>query len=48
MLQNTETYGKSKLNLNMKLFFIPIIIGATGIVTKGLKKIWKHCQGSVH
>jgi hypothetical protein len=26
----------------MKGFVIPVIIGATGIVTKGLKNIWKH------
>jgi hypothetical protein len=26
---------------NMKCLDIPVVIGATGIVTKGLKKIWK-------
>jgi hypothetical protein len=26
---------------NMKCFVLPVISGATGIVTKGLKKIWK-------
>jgi hypothetical protein len=26
---------------NIKCFVIPVITGATGIVTKGLKKIWK-------
>jgi hypothetical protein len=32
---------------NMKCFIIPIIIGATGIVTKGLQKnIWKQYQES--
>jgi hypothetical protein len=32
---------------NMKCFVIPIIIGATGIVTIGLKKIWKPYQESI-
>jgi hypothetical protein len=32
---------------NMKCFVIPVIIGATGIVTKGLKKIWKQYQESI-
>jgi hypothetical protein len=32
---------------NMKCFVIPAIIGATGIVTKGLKKIWKQYQESI-
>jgi hypothetical protein len=32
---------------NMKYFVIPIIIGATGILTKGLKKIWKQYQESI-
>jgi hypothetical protein len=29
---------------NMKCFVIPVIIGATGIVSKSLKKIWKQYQ----
>jgi hypothetical protein len=29
---------------NMKCFVTPVIIGATGIVTRGLKKIWKQYQ----
>jgi hypothetical protein len=32
---------------NMKCFVIPVIIGATEIVTKGLKKIWKQYQESI-
>jgi hypothetical protein len=32
---------------NMKCFVIPVIIGATGIVTKGLKKMWKKYQESI-
>jgi hypothetical protein len=32
---------------NMKCFVIPVIIGATGIVTRGLKNIWKKYQESV-
>jgi hypothetical protein len=32
---------------NMKCFVIPVIIGATGIVTKGLKKICKRYQESI-
>jgi hypothetical protein len=32
---------------DMKCFVIPVIIGATGIVTKGLKKIWKQYQESI-
>jgi hypothetical protein len=32
---------------NMKCFVIPVIIGATGIVTRGLKKIWKQYQESI-
>jgi len=31
----------------MKRFVIPVITGATGIVTKGLKNIWKQYQESV-
>jgi hypothetical protein len=31
----------------MKCYFIPVIIGATGIVTKGLKNIWKQYQESI-
>jgi hypothetical protein len=31
---------------NMKCFVIPAIIGATGIVTKGLKNVWKQYQES--
>jgi hypothetical protein len=30
---------------NMKCFVIPVIIGATGIVTKGLKKYLKTITG---
>jgi hypothetical protein len=29
---------------NMKCFVIPVIIGATGIVSKSLQKIWKQYQ----
>jgi hypothetical protein len=32
---------------NMKCFVIPVIIGTTGIVTRGLKKIWKQYQESI-
>jgi hypothetical protein len=32
---------------NMKCFVILIIFGATGIVTRGLKKIWKRYQESI-
>jgi hypothetical protein len=28
---------------NMECFVMPVIIGATGIVTNRLKKIWKQC-----
>jgi hypothetical protein len=32
---------------NMKCFVMPVITGATGIVTKGLKNIWKQYQESI-
>jgi hypothetical protein len=32
---------------NIKCFVIPVNIGATGIVTQGLKKIWKQYQESI-
>jgi hypothetical protein len=32
---------------NMKRFVIPVIIGATGIVTRGLKNICKQYQQSI-
>jgi hypothetical protein len=32
---------------NMKCFVIPVIIGATGIVTKGLKNIWEQYQENI-
>jgi hypothetical protein len=32
---------------NKKCMIIPVIIGATGIVTKGLKKTWKPYQRSI-
>jgi hypothetical protein len=32
---------------NMKCSVIPVIIGATGIVTRGLKRIWKQYQESI-
>jgi hypothetical protein len=32
---------------NMKYFVIPVIIGATGIVSKGLKNIWKQYQDNI-
>jgi hypothetical protein len=32
---------------NMKCFVIPVNIGATGIVTKVLKNIWKEYQESI-
>jgi hypothetical protein len=32
---------------NMKCFVIPVIIGATGIVTRELKDIWKQYQESI-
>jgi hypothetical protein len=32
---------------NMKCFAIPVIIGATGIVTRGLKKNPKQCQENI-
>jgi hypothetical protein len=32
----------------MKCFVIPIIIGDTGIVTEGLKTIWRQYQESIH
>jgi hypothetical protein len=31
----------------MKCFVIPVISGATGIGTKGLKNIWKQYQESI-
>jgi hypothetical protein len=31
----------------MKCFVLPVIIGATGIVTEGLKNIWKQYQDSI-
>jgi hypothetical protein len=32
---------------NNEIFFIPVIIGATGTVTRGLKKVWKQYQESI-
>jgi hypothetical protein len=32
---------------NMKCVVIPVIIGATGIVTRRLKKVWKQYQESI-
>jgi hypothetical protein len=32
---------------NVKCFFVPIIIWATGIVTKGLKNIWTQYHENV-
>jgi hypothetical protein len=32
---------------NMKCFVVPVIIGATGIMTRGLKNIWKQYQESI-
>jgi hypothetical protein len=32
---------------NMKCLVLPVTIGATAIVTKGLKNIWKQYQGSI-
>jgi hypothetical protein len=32
---------------NMKCLVIPVIIGATGIVTREIKKIWKQYQESI-
>jgi hypothetical protein len=32
---------------NMKCFVTPVIVGATGIVTKGLKNIWNQYQESI-
>jgi hypothetical protein len=32
---------------NMKRFVIPVIIGTTGIVSKGLKYIWKQYQDNI-
>jgi hypothetical protein len=32
---------------NMKCFVIPVITGATGIVTKRLKKVWKQYQENI-
>jgi hypothetical protein len=29
------------------MFVIPVMIGATGIVIKGIKNIWKQYQGSI-
>jgi Flp pilus assembly pilin Flp len=31
----------------MKYFVIPVIIGATGTVSKGIKNIWKKYQESI-
>jgi hypothetical protein len=31
----------------IKCFVIPVIIGAIGIITKGLKNIWKQYQESI-
>jgi hypothetical protein len=33
--------------LNMKRFVIPVITGATGIVTKDLRRMWKEYQESI-
>jgi hypothetical protein len=32
---------------NVKCFVIPVITGATRIVNKGLKKVWKQYQESI-
>jgi hypothetical protein len=32
---------------NIKCFVIPVIIGASGIVTRGLKNIWEQYQESI-
>jgi hypothetical protein len=32
---------------NMKCFVTPVIIAVTGIVTRGLKNIWKQYQESI-
>jgi hypothetical protein len=32
---------------NTKCFVIPVITGATGIVTRGLKNVWKKYQESI-
>jgi hypothetical protein len=37
-------YKALKINNN---FVIPVIIGATGTVTNGLKNIWKQYQESI-
>jgi hypothetical protein len=54
VMQESEKKLKYK-NLNieiqrmwiMKCFVMPVITGATGIVTKGLKNIWKQYQESI-
>jgi hypothetical protein len=33
---------------NMKCFVVPVIIGATGIVTRRLKITWKRYHESIH
>jgi hypothetical protein len=33
---------------NVKCVIMSVIIGATGIVTKGFKKNWKPCQEDIH
>jgi phage pi2 protein 07 len=35
---------KNQRMWNMKCFVIPVIIGATGIVSKSLQNIWKQYQ----
>jgi hypothetical protein len=49
--ENKLKYKKLSIEIqrmwNMKCFVIPVIIGATGIVTRGLKNIWKQYQKSI-
>jgi hypothetical protein len=40
-------YLSVEIQWNMKCFVIPAIIEATGIVNRGLKKIWKRYQESI-
>jgi hypothetical protein len=45
--QNTRVYGEIEGTWKMKCMIIPVIIEATGIVTKVERKIWKPNQENI-